>query len=61
MGGYAGAPLSLFAVGPKVVGTISADVSYRLDSGLELFSAVDAQTGSDDHRESVMTGVRLRF
>lgn len=35
--------------------------SYRLESGLELFSIIDAQIGSDDHRESVMTGIRLRF
>lgn len=64
MGGYAGAPLSLLAVGTqraRMVGTVSAGVSYRLDSGLELFSAVDAQTGNDDHRESVATGLRLRF
>ena len=32
-----------------------------MNSGLELFSAIDAQTGRDDHRESVMSGVRLRF
>lgn len=64
IGGYAGAPLSLIATGAqraKMVGTVSAGMSYRLESGLELFSAVDAQTGSDDHRESVMSGIRLRF
>jgi hypothetical protein len=64
IGGYAGAPLSLIATGAqrtKMVGTVSAGFSYRLGSGLELFSAIDAQTGSDDHRESISTGVRLRF
>lgn len=64
IGGYAGAPLSLIATGAqraKMVGTVSAGVSYRLENGLELFSAIDAQTGSDDHRESVMSGIRLRF
>ncbi|MFZ2994891.1 hypothetical protein [Sphingobium sp.] len=40
---------------------VSAGISYRLDSGLELFSAVDAQSRSDDHRENVMSGVWLRF
>jgi len=64
IGGYAGAPLALVATGAQrasVVGTVSAGASYRLGSGLELFSAIDTQTGSDDHRESVMSGVRLRF
>lgn len=64
IGGYAGAPLALIATGAqraKMVGTVSAGLSYRFESGLELFSAVEAQTGSDDHRESVMSGVRLRF
>jgi uncharacterized protein with beta-barrel porin domain len=64
IGGYAGAPLALVATGAQrasVVGTVSAGLSYRVNSGLELFSAIDAQTGSDDHRESVRSGVRLRF
>ena len=34
---------------------------YRLNDGIELFSTVEAQTGRDDHRESISTGVRLRF
>lgn len=64
IGGYAGAPLTLIATGAqraKMVGTVSAGMAYRLESGLELFSAVDAQTGSDDHRESVKSGVRFQF
>ncbi|MET0374793.1 MAG: autotransporter domain-containing protein, partial [Rhizorhabdus sp.] len=62
--GYAGAPLTLTALGApraQVVGTASAGVAYRLPTGLELFSTVEAQTGQDDHRESISTGVRLRF
>ncbi len=62
--GYAGAPLTLTALGApraRVTGTASAGVAYRLPSGVELFSTVEAQTGQDDHRESIATGVRLRF
>lgn len=62
--GYAGAPLSLVATGAQraqVVGTASAGLSYRMTSGLELFSTVEAQTGRNDHRESINSGVRLRF
>ncbi|WP_380784337.1 autotransporter outer membrane beta-barrel domain-containing protein [Sphingomonas sp. R86520] len=61
---YAGAPLTFTALGAprsQVVGTASAGVAYRLPSGVELFSSVEAQTGRDDHRESISTGVRLRF
>ena len=64
IGGYAGTPLTLLAVGAQraqVVGTASAGIAYRTANGLELFSSVDAQTGRDDHRESISTGVRLRF
>jgi uncharacterized protein with beta-barrel porin domain len=63
-GGYAGAPLVLGAFGAQrapLVGTVSAGVGYRLNDGIELFSTVEAQTGRDDHRESIATGVRLRF
>jgi len=62
--GYAGAPLTLTALGApraKVTGTASAGVAYRLPGGVELFSTVEAQTRQDDHRESIATGVRLRF
>ena len=62
--GYAGAPLTMTALGAprtQVVGTASAGVEYRLPSGVELFSSLEAQTGRDDHRESISTGVRLRF
>lgn len=62
--GYAGAPLTLTALGApraRVTGTATAGVAYRLPSGVELFSTVEAQTGQDDHRENIATGVRLRF
>jgi hypothetical protein len=62
--GYAGGPLELVAFGAqraRAVGTAAAGVSYRLNGGLDLFSTVAAQTGRDDHQESISTGVRLRF
>ena len=62
--GYAGAPLTLTALGAaraKVSGTASAGVAYSLPSGVELFSTVEAQTGQDDHRESIATGIRWLF
>jgi len=46
--GYAGAPLMLTALSApraQVTGTASAGVAYRLPSGVELFSTVEAQTG----------------
>ncbi|KQM46308.1 hypothetical protein ASE69_16565 [Sphingomonas sp. Leaf208] len=62
--GYAGAPLTLTALGgprAQLAGTASAGVAYRLPTNVELFSTVEAQTGRDDHRESISTGARLRF
>lgn len=64
IGGYAGGPLTLLATGAQraaVVGTASAGLSYRLTSGVEFFTTVDAQSGEDDHRESASAGVRIRF
>lgn len=64
VGGYAGGPLTLLATGAQraaVVGTASAGLSYRLTSGVEFFTTVDAQSGEDDHRESASAGVRIRF
>ena len=61
---YAGGPLGLTAFGAsraEAVGTASVGLSYRLAGGLELFSTASAQTGQDDHQESITTGVRLRF
>jgi outer membrane autotransporter protein len=62
--GYVGAPLTLTALGApraQLAGTASAGVAYCLPTGVELFSTVEAQTGRDDHRESISTGARLRF
>ncbi len=64
VGGYADGPLTLLATGAQraaVVGTASAGLSYRLTSGVEFFTTVDAQSGEDDHRESASAGVRIRF
>ncbi|MBW6525083.1 autotransporter outer membrane beta-barrel domain-containing protein [Sphingomonas sp. RHCKR47] len=64
VGAYAGGPLDLVAFGAqraRAVGTAAAGMSYRLAGGLDLFSTVAAQTGRDDHQESISTGVRLRF
>jgi uncharacterized protein with beta-barrel porin domain len=64
LAGYAGGPLGLSALGAsraRAVGTASAGVTYRLAPPLDLFSTVSAQTGRDDHREAIGTGVRLRF
>jgi len=61
---YAGGPFDLVAFGTqraRAVGTAAAGVSYRLAGGLDLLSTVAAQTGRDDHQESISTGVRLRF
>lgn len=62
--GYADAGLGLVALGAQrapLVGTVAAGVGYRLSGGLELFSTAAAQTGRDDHQETITTGVRLRF
>jgi hypothetical protein len=57
-------PLTLTVLGAprlKVVSTASAGVAYRLPSGVELFSTVEAQTGQNDCRKSFTTGGRLRL
>ncbi|MBW6526741.1 hypothetical protein KZ813_07820 [Sphingomonas sp. RHCKR7] len=62
--GFTGGPLGLDAVGAaraSVVGTAAAGIDYRLSAAVNLFSAASAQTGRDDHQESITTGVRLRF
>lgn len=64
LGGYAGGPLALEAFGAtrsRAVGTAAAGIVQRLSPRLELFSTASAQTGRDDHRESIATGMRLRF
>ena len=64
LAGYAGGPLGLTAIGAsrtRAVGVATGGIGYRLSSGLELFSTVSAQTGENDHREAISTGLRLRF
>jgi len=64
LGGYAGGGLGLEALGAsrsRAVGTASAGVAYRFTNGLDLFSTAAAQTGRDDHAETISTGVRFRF
>ncbi|MBB3349644.1 autotransporter domain-containing protein [Sphingomonas sp. BK069] len=64
LAGFTGGPLGLDAVGASrasVVGTAAAGVDYRLSAAVNLFSAATAQTGRDDHQETITTGVRLRF
>jgi uncharacterized protein with beta-barrel porin domain len=64
LGGFAGGPVTLEAVGAaraRAVGTAAAGIVQRLAPRLELFSTISAQTGRDDHRESIATGMRLRF
>lgn len=64
LAGFTGGPLGLDAVGASrasVVGTAAAGIDYRLSAAVNLFSAATAQTGRDDHQESITTGVRLRF
>ena len=62
--GYAGGPLGLVALGAgraRTVGTIAAGLTQRVTDGLDLFSTASAQTGSNDNRAAISTGVRLRF
>ena len=64
LAGYAGGGLGLTAVGAQrseLVGTAAGGVAYRLPSGLDLFASASAQTGRDDHQETITAGVRLRF
>jgi hypothetical protein len=64
VGGYAGGGMGLEALGAvraRMVGTASAGVSYRLETGLDLFATAASQTGSGDHQESLSAGVRLNF
>ncbi|KQM89866.1 hypothetical protein ASE70_16205 [Sphingomonas sp. Leaf22] len=64
LAGYAGNGPGLVAVGAgrtELVGTAAGGVAYRLPSGLDIFASASAQTGRDDHQETISTGVRLRF
>lgn len=62
--GFAGGPSGLEALSAgraRAVGTIAAGLVQRVTDGVDLFSTVSAQTGREDHREAISTGVRLRF
>jgi len=62
--GYAGGGLGLIAYGASrapLVGTATGGIAYRFASGLDLYSIASAQTGRDDHQETITTGLRLRF
>ncbi|MDR6136423.1 hypothetical protein QE361_003430 [Sphingomonas sp. SORGH_AS802] len=64
LAGYAGGGLGLTAYGASrapLVGTVTGGVAYRFAGGLDLFSTASAQTGRDDHQETITTGLRLRF
>lgn len=64
LGGYAGGGLGLIASGAArapLVGTATGGVAYRFANGVDLYSTASAQTGRDDHQETIAAGVRLRF
>ncbi len=64
LAGYAGGGLGLTAVGAQrseLVGTAAGGVAYRLPGGLDVYASASAQTGRDDHQETITAGVRLRF
>lgn len=64
LAGYADGPLTLAGIGAsraELVGTASAGVGYRPSDAIEIFAGASAQTGRDDHQESITAGVRARF
>lgn len=64
LGGYAGGGLGLVALGAArtpLVATATGGVAYRFNGGLDLYATGSAQTGRDDHQETISAGVRLRF
>jgi hypothetical protein len=64
LGGYAGGGLGLVALGAQrapLVGTATAGVAYRFENGVDLYATGSAQTGRDDHQETIAAGLRLRF
>ncbi len=64
LGGYAGGGLGLVAQGASrapLVGTATAGVAYRFANGVDLYATGSAQTGRDDHQETIAAGLRLRF
>lgn len=64
LAGYADGPLTLAGIGASraaLVGTASAGIGYRPSDAIEIFAGASAQTGRDDHQESITAGVRARF
>jgi|GEM_PF-567445 len=64
LGGYAGGGLGLVALGTQrapLVGTATTGVVYRFANGVDLYATGSAQTGRDDHQETIAAGLRLRF
>jgi hypothetical protein len=64
VGAFDGGDLDLIGVGASraaLVGTASAGVGYRPSDAIEIFAGATAQTGRDDHQESITAGVRARF
>ncbi|MDQ1159482.1 hypothetical protein QE385_003879, partial [Sphingomonas sp. SORGH_AS 950] len=64
LGGYAGGGLGLVALGAArapLVGTATGGVAYRFANGIDLYATGSAQTGRDDHQETIAAGLRLRF
>jgi len=64
LGGYAGGGLGLVALGAArapLVGTATGGVAYRFANGMDLYATGSAQTGRDDHQETISAGLRLRF
>ncbi|WP_294204712.1 autotransporter outer membrane beta-barrel domain-containing protein, partial [uncultured Sphingomonas sp.] len=64
LGGYAGGGQGLVALGAgraPLVGTATGGVAYRFANGVDLYATGSAQTGRDDHQETIAAGLRLRF
>lgn len=64
LGGYAGGGLGLVALGAArtpLVATATGGVAYRFTGGLDLYATGSAQSGRDDHQETITAGIRLRF
>ncbi len=64
LGGYAGGGQGLVALGAArapLVGTATGGVAYRFANGVDLYATGSAQTGRDDHQETITAGLRLRF
>lgn len=64
LGGYAGGGQGLVALGAArapLVGTATGGVAYRFANGVDLYATGSAQTGRDDHQETIAAGLRLRF